>query len=241
MPFKLGKLAPKMHPKTLTFEKYAGDELPLAPEKVYWSYKVPEKKWGMLGNNVRGCCVVSMAMHMIMNWTAHTGTMRTFTEQQAIDLYDFLTGRKDTGLVMTDFMNYWQTEGIYGDKILGWMSFNSAVPNRFKQVIWLFAAVAAGVQFPRSAMTQFNARKTWDVTKRKSPIDGGHALPFFNFGSLGDKCVTWEQVQAALNAWMDKYLDESYAVISESWFDTTTGLAPNHFKRDELWADLKKL
>jgi hypothetical protein len=239
MPFKLGKRAPKAHKKTLSFEKYAGDALPVAPSKIYWSYKVPESAWGMLGNDVRGNCVIASAMHMDMNWTAHTGKMSTYTTDQATELYDRLSP-DDSGLVITDFLNLWQTEGMYGSKILGWASYNSAVPDRANQVLWLFGADARGVQFPHTAMDQFDAGQDWTPIP-DDPIDGGHAIPFFNAGALGRKCVTWGKLQPALNPWLDLYTDESYAVISESWFDTTTGLAPSHFNRDLLWADLKKL
>jgi hypothetical protein len=239
MPMKLGKKAPKAHAKTLSFEKYAGDALPVAPPKTYWGYKVPVGAWGMLGNDVRGNCVVAMAMHMDMNWTAHTGTMRTYTTAQATELYDRLSP-DDSGLVITDFLNLWQTTGMYDSKILGWASFNWAVPDRFNQVAWLFGGVATGVQFPHSAMDQFTAGQAWEVVPN-DPIDGGHAIPFFNYGSLGRKCVTWGSLEPGLNDWISLYMDEGYAVISESWFDTTTGLAPSHFNRDLLWADLKKL
>ena len=236
---KLGKLPPRMHAKTLSIEKYLGDALPVAPSKVYWSYKVPADAWGMLGNDVKGDCVVAMAMHMDMNWTAHTGKMRQWTTEQAVEIYDRLSPN-DEGLVMTDFLNFWQTEGMFGNKILGWASFNYAVPNRFNQVDWLFGSVACGVQFPRSAMNQFEAGQTWTVVQGRSPIDGGHAVPAFNFGALGDKVVTWAKLHAMVNAWRDTYLDEAYAVISESWFDTVD-VAPNHLQKDALWADLKKL
>lgn len=235
---KFGKRPPKMHPKTLSFEKYAGDALPVAPPKVYWGYKVPDDQWGMLGNDQKGDCVVAMAMHMDMNWTAHTGTMRQYTEAQALELYDRLSP-DDSGLVMTDFLNIWQTQGMYDSKILGWMAFNYAVPLRFSQVIWLFGAAASGVQIPQSAVDQFDAGKTWDVVT-DSPIQGGHAIPAFNYGSEGDKFVTWAKLQAAVNSWLTEYMDECYAVISEAWFDTVD-VAPNHFNKDALWADLKKL
>jgi hypothetical protein len=240
---KLGKCVVKQHPKTLALEKYVGAEL-LAPppEKVYWSYKVPEDQWGVLGNDVAGDCVIAMAMHMIMNWTAHTGTMKTFSTEQALELYssltgfDPITGANDNGLGMTDFLNYWQTTGIYGDKILGWASFNATAPNTFSQAEWLFGGAAIGVQFPKSAMTQFDASEAWSVVP-DSPTDGGHALPFFNFGSKGRKCVTWGQQQDAQNAWLTSQVDEAYAVITQQWFDTVD-VAPNHFKKDQLWADL---
>jgi hypothetical protein len=123
MPLKTGKRPFKMHAKTLFFEKYAGDAIPEAPEKVYWGYKVPEDQWGMLANDEVGDCVVAGAMHMDMNWTAHTGTMRTYTREQALEIYSRLTGydpttgANDNGLVVTDFLNFWQTEGFFGSKI----------------------------------------------------------------------------------------------------------------------------
>ena len=234
---KFGKLAPKEHPKTLSFESYLGAKLPKAPKKTYWSYKV--KKWDMLGNDQKGDCVVAMAMHLDMNWTAHTGSMRKWTTDQAFEIYDRLSP-SDTGLVMTDFLDFWQTEGMFGSKILGWVKFDHTDLARFKQVDWLFGGVAAGVQVPQSAVRQFEAGKTWTVA-RNSPLEGGHAIPGFNYGSKGCKFVTWAKLQPALNSWRMKYMDEGYGLISESWFDVTTGLSPNHFKRDALWADLKAL
>lgn len=245
MPLKLGKLAPKAHRNTLLFNKYAGPNLPDAPTKVYWSYRVPDDAWGMLGNDVAGDCVVAGAMHVDMLMSAHTGAMRRYTTDQAIQLYSRLTGydpatgTNDTGLVMTDFLEFWRTEGIDGQKILGWAKVDLD-PVRLDQATWLFAAAYTGVEVPQSAMDQFNAGQTWEVVPN-SPVEGGHCIPAFNYGSLGRKFVTWGAMQPALNDWVQKYMDEAYAVISEAWFDVTTGLAPNHFDRDALWADLKAL
>jgi hypothetical protein len=251
MRFKTGKLPVQFHPKTLCAERYFGEELlspppgaPPIPEKVYWGYKVPADQWGMLGNDVAGCCVIAKSMHMIMNWTAHTGMMKTFTTEQALGLYteltgyDPITGANDTGLVMSAFYEYWQTTGIYGDKLLGWASFNSAAPNRFNQIIWGFGTAGIGVRFPDSAMTQFNAGEAWSVVPGPTPTEG-HALPFFNFGSQGKTCDTWSKLQGATDPWLLANTDEAYAPIHVSWFDMTTGMSPSHFNRDQLWADLK--
>src|SRR5579859_3941974 len=159
---KLGKLAAKWHPKTLRFSQFASGDLVLPdPAKVYWGYKV--KDWGMLGNDVAGDCVVAGALHMIENWSAHTGTPKTFTTEQAIEIYSTLsgydpsTGANDNGLVMTDFLEYWRTTGLFGEKILGWMAFDHSNPIHFDNVDYLFGGVFAGQQMPRSAMDQFNA------------------------------------------------------------------------------------
>lgn len=242
---KFGKLRPKMHAKTLFFEKYASDTLPDAPEKVYWGYKIPEGQWGMLGNDFAGNCVVAGCMHMDMNWSAHTGTPKTYTTEQAIELYSRLTGfdpqtgANDTGLVVSEFLEFWRTEGMFGSKILGWAQFNHANPIRFNQAEWLFGGVATGIEVPQSAMGQFEAGRAWEVVSG-TPVEGGHFIPGFNYGSKGRKFVTWGKLQAAMNDWLELYMDEAYGVISEAWFDTVD-VAPNHFNKDTLWADLKKL
>jgi hypothetical protein len=245
MRFKTGKRPVQFHAKALCFEKYIGTDLIAAPpEKVYWGYKVPADKWQMFGNDVAGDCVIAHALHMIMNWTAHTGTMRTFTDQQALDLYteltgyDQLTGANDTGLVMSDFYNYWQTTGIYGDKLLGFMSFNPAALNRMSQVIWACGAAGIGVRFPDSAMDQFNANQAWSVVPGPTPVEG-HAIPIFDFGRSGEECVSWAKLQAILNAWLLANCDEAWAPVHASWFDMTTGMSPSHFNRDQVWADIK--
>ena len=64
---KLGKLAPKAHPKTLQFSRYlkAGAP-PLPPAKVYWEYKVPVGAWQMFGNDTIGDCTCACIAHMLM-------------------------------------------------------------------------------------------------------------------------------------------------------------------------------
>lgn len=243
---KLGKLQAKWHPKTLRLAHVleanpAPEELP-DPAKVYWGYKV--KDWGMLGNDKAGDCVVAGALHMIINWSAHTGNSKVFTDEDALQIYSSLTGydpetgANDTGLVMTDFLNYWQTEGLFGVKILGWFSFDHTNKLHFDITDQAFGGTYLGSQFPQSAMDQFNAGQPFSLVPG-SPIDGGHCTPWFNHGSEGRKCVTWSKLQAALNPWLDHYVDESYGVISPDWFDTA-GKTPCGIDVDALWALVKR-
>jgi hypothetical protein len=247
-----GKLPARFHPKTLCAERYFGEALlspptgaPPVPEKVFWGYKIPADQWQMFGNDVAGDCPIAKTFHAIMNWTAHTGTMKTFTNQQALDIYteltgwNPLTGANDTGLVLTDLYDRWQTTGICGDKILGWMAFNPAAPNRIEQIIWACGMADIGIRFPDSAMVQFNAGEAWSVVPGTPMPDDGHNVPLFNFGSAGYQCVTWSKLQAILKAFIVTYCDEAYGPIHESWFDMTTGMSPSHFNRDQVWADVK--
>ena len=47
--------------------------------------------------------------------------------------------------------------------------------------------------------------------------------------------------QATGIPWFQRYADEGYGIIWDDWFDTSTGIAPNHFDRDQLWEDLQAL
>jgi hypothetical protein len=40
----------------------------------------------------------------------------------------------------------------------------------------LFGEVLLAINFPNSAMTQFNAGKPWDVVRNDGGIEGGHAI-----------------------------------------------------------------
>lgn len=243
---KLGKLSAKWHQNTLRFPHFLNEDAPLPnPAKVYWGYKVPADKWGMLGNDVAGNCVVAGSLHMIMNWAIHTGNPVTFTADEAIEIYSRLTGfdpktgMNDNGLVVTDFLEFWRTVGIRGKKILGWLQIDHSNAIHFNQVDYLFGGVAVGQQVPQSMIDQFNAGQPGTVVAG-SPIQGGHFTPYFNYGSEGRKMVTWAKLWGVYNDWIDKYVDEAYGIISEDWFDKVD-VAPNHFRKDQLWKAVKQL
>lgn len=255
--YKLGKLAPKPNLKTIPFHKFlATDAPPPPPEKVYWEYKLPVNNLRMLGNDTVGDCTCACVGHMIMNMTAHTGSILIPTDEEILAFYSAITGYDpsqtdsqgnnptDTGAAITDVLARWQSDGItiggQVHKILGWMQFDHTNREQMAQVIYLFGAADCGVVLPNSAMDQFNAGQDWDVVADDGGEDGGHCIPAFGQGGAGVTFITWAKLQAARNAWPTKYLDEAYGVIAPDWFDTTD-VAPNHFDKDALWAYLKEL
>jgi hypothetical protein len=240
---KMGKLPPKQNRKTLLFEKYCTESIFKSPPgKVYWGYKMGTDL-RMFKNDEIGDCTCAAVGHMIMNMTAHQGDMVVPTDEQIVEAYskvsgyDPRTGANDNGAYITDVLQLWQEQGIAGHKILGWAKVDAEY---FNLATWLFGAVDVGMQVPHNAMEQFENGEEWDLKMPDGGIDGGHSVPFFNYGSEGKKGLTWAKLQAMTNAWMTQYVDERYAVISEDWFDVT-GIAPNRFNKDELWADLKAL
>jgi hypothetical protein len=249
MPYKLGKLAPRKNPKTLKLSKYLLATAPPAPpEKTYWEYLIPPATIGMYGNDTIGDCTCAAVAHMVMLFTAHTGKMfapevaDVIAMYSAISGYDPATGANDNGCAITDVLNYWQTTGLSGHKILGWASIAPTNRVQRQQGVYIFGACNIGVQLPALAQTQFSDDETWDVAENDGGIEGGHCIVQTGYGAEGINVQTWGKGdQKATNAWDTMYTDESYVVITQDWVNEATGLAPNALNMDALVADLKAM
>lgn len=246
---RFGKNPPKFNEKTLNFARYmAKGVLPFPePPKLAREWKLPTKGWGMYGNDRTGDCTLASKAHQIMLFTAHTGVMVTPDQQAILDAYSAISGydqttcANDNGCAMTDVLEYWQTKGIDGHKILGWMQIDNRNIDRVKQAMYLFGAVDIGINVPASAMDQFSLSKAWDVVPNDGGIEGGHCIPLFGYGMIGDSCVTWGQRQEMTWSFFLKYCDEAYAVITEDWINRTTLLAPNGLNLAALQDDLRAI
>lgn len=248
MAFKLGKLAPKHNDKTLLFSKYLkADAPPPPPEKAFYEYAVDPSAILMYGNDTVGDCTCAAVAHYIILATAHTGKVffpdpaDVMKMYSAISGYDPVTGANDDGCAMTDVLNFWQTVGLSGHKILGWAKLDYTNLTALHQGIELFGANYVGVNLPASAQDQFEQKKNWEFVK-KSPIEGGHCILETGFGSDGSNYQTWGKGdQKASNAWSAAYRDEAYIVLTQDWINQASGLAANHLNMDALQADLKLL
>jgi len=245
---KLGKLAPKFNERTLSFSRYLLKDAGIPePAKLFREFKVPADSWGMYGNDTAGDCTCAAKAHRIMLMTAHTGEMFVpdprdiMAAYMVLTGYDPTTGANDTGCAMTDVLQYEQETGIAGRKILAWAQIDHTNIDRVKQAMYAFGCVDIGVQFPNSAMDQFNAGKAWAVLPDDGGIGGGHDVPMFGYGSVGDSCVTWGKRQEMTWDWFAKYCDEAYVVITEDWLKNADGLAPNMMNLDALQAALDAL
>ena len=242
---KLGRLAPKRNPKTLRLSKYLlSPNLPAPPAKLWREYKVPDDAWGMYGNDACGDCTCASKAHILMMMTAHTGKMfvpdppDVIAMYSAISGYDPATGANDNGCAMTDVLDYMQTTGLSGHKILGWAAFDYTNVNRIMQCMYIFGAVDIGLNVPQSALDQFNAGEDWDVVANDGGLVGGHDVPYFGGGSRGKSCVTWAQNQKSTDAFDAKYWEEGYVILTQDWLDNADGLAPNTFDLATLQTDL---
>lgn len=246
MTYKLGKLPPKQNARTLKLSTYLGERMPPPPpNKVWREYKVPPDAWGMYANDRIGDCTCAAIAHMLMLVTAHTGKMVVPTEDEVIKAYsaisgfDPVSGMNDNGAAITDVLEFWRSVGIAGHKILAWAQIDHTNIQQVKQAIWLFGGIDIGVNLPVSAMEQLDSGQSWNVLQNDGGIDGGHSIPNFGYGALGTNCITWGARQGMSWGWFRSYVDECYAVITEDWFDQTSGNTPSGFNLAQLEADLK--
>ncbi len=124
--------------------------------------------------------------------------------------------------------------------------------------IWLFGGAYIGVQLPITAQNQ----NVWDVPQNPGPNDepgswGGHAIYLVGYdtrdtGSVFPNpqspapstqsptftCITWGKLKRLTWAWLEKYCDEAYALVSKDWIKAN-GIAPSGFDFATLEADLK--
>jgi hypothetical protein len=240
MRFRLGKKAPKKHPKTLRFADFlTGDPVPPAPPKRAWEYVIKDSDWLMYSNDVKGDCTLAAKAHIIMAATANAGHPVIPDPDEIVAIYDKLSP-DDEGCAMTDVYDYWLKNPISGQKILGWVQIDHSNRSHFEQCVNLFSACDVGVQLPASAQDQFAANQPWNFIKNDGGMVGGHDVPYLGFGLLGETCVTWARRQPCSLEWFQHYVDEGYGVILDSWFDLA-GSAPNGFNKDLLWKALQAL
>jgi hypothetical protein len=254
MQLKTGKLDAKWHPLMLRFPLFSkASDVPAPPEKIFLEYKTDPSTIGMYANDQFGCCVLALLAHWLMLITGHSGKMIIPTVQDVLDWYHAVGGfdpsqtdkngnnPTDQGCAIADALAYWQTVGICGHKIAGFMRLDATNPIQRKQGLWLFLGVGTGVQLPDNAQQQFTNGETWTVAKN-APGKNGHAILQAGEGSDGRDYQTWGKGdQKATHAWGDKYEDEGWVVLTPDLIEAASGKSPFGFDYDALTAALKEI
>lgn len=193
--------------------------LPPVPATVDYLSKVTD--WPMYGNDRYGDCVFAMIGHTIEAATTYgQGTTVKVTDTDVLKGYSDVTGfdpddpSTDQGTVIQDALDYWRKTGIGGHKILAFAQVDHTNMAEVDAALYLFGHIQVGINFPASAMDQFNNGQPWDVVRR-SPIEGGHAI---DMGSKNE-VVTWAQRQQFTPAFWNTYVEEAWVAITPEWYD----------------------
>lgn len=223
---KLGKLAPRIDPRTLKLATYI-DRLPRVPSSKTWAPKV-RGVWPMFKNDMFGDCTFASMAHMIRTWTANArGEALTIEDQEVLDAYSALTGfhpdkpETDQGAVELDVLKSMRKRGLAGRTIGAFASVNPRNRPLMKAASYLFGGVYLGFALPVSAQ----GREVWDVPAGGLSGDGapggwgGHAVSSVAHDAAGIVVATWGALQRVTWRFVDAYCDEAWAIISPDWFN----------------------
>lgn len=248
---KLGKQPATEDKRDLMFAKYVQpSQLPTPPAQFGHETLFGPKDWGMLGNDQWGDCAWAGPAHETMILTTEGGHPVTFTTDGVLSDYGAGTGfdpnagppgqnSTDRGSNVRDVLKYRQKTGIVdADKnrhqIGAYVKLDEKNLDQVLEAMYLFEIVGIGIEFPASAMDQFNQGQPWDVVK-DAKIEGGHYIPLVAKRE-NLEVVTWGALQQMTQAFYEKYCDEAWAYISVE--DLKDGKSPEGFDLEQLQADL---
>lgn len=231
--FKGGRLPVDPSKPRLRFAKFvATAQVAPAPPSSDWVSEVAS--WPMYGNDTIGDCTFATVGHMEEIWSTYGQRQtRTLAEAaiiggySAVSGYDPKTGANDNGAVVQDVLNYWRKTGVGGSTILAFAAVDHNDVEECKQAAAMFGGIYLGINFPASAMDQFNRGEPWTPVTG-SRIEGGHAINAAAYDTASGmwKIITWGAVQEMSQAFFDQYVDEAWVIISPDFFDAN-GQAPS--------------
>ena len=183
-----------------------------------------------------GDCTIAAFGHMIQSWTRYASTEVTVPASSVLKAYvavtrmeggayDPQTGENDNGCDPGDVLSYMKSTGMADSsgkvhKVAGYAAFGDPTDEELlAQVLNTFGNVYVAINFPDSAMSQFDDGEPWSVVQG-SPIDGGHMIDLQrrSVGGVGIlKYITWGKPQPTTRGFQKAYAADAFAVVSEDW------------------------
>jgi len=198
--------------------------------------------WGMDANADWGCCTIADGDHEDKAAEAAAGNaVVASTDAEILAIYSAVTGfdpnagppgnnPTDNGAVMQDVRSYWQKTGFtlggQSHKILLFAELDVHNDTLVRWALDQFGAVGIGVNFPRSAMDQFNAGQPWNTLTNDGGIEGGHAVAVVGYDGTYWYVVTWGQIQKVTPAWWRAYVEEAWTALTADFVNAHSGDDP---------------
>lgn len=216
--YRFGKHPPKIDYRTLRLKDYLKSTLPPPPAsmdvlaRVYKKLKNsdPATLFPMDGNDRLGDCTIAALAHAETVYNGLVGKQEILATPAVVKVYMTLTKGVDSGLNELDVLNYWQSTGVDGDKIMAFVSIDAKNHSHVQQAIQLFGGVYLGFQVQQDAIEAFDARKPWTP----GPLtNDGHAVYAVGYDAVGVTVLTWGNTQRGTWAWWDECVDEAYGIL----------------------------
>lgn len=192
--------------------------------------------WGMDGNDRVGDCTCADVDHEVksmqaaaLNPVVESTTAEVLAAYSAVTGYDPADSSTDQGAEMQAVRDYWRKTGfVLGGKrhkILLFADLDVRDDNLIMWALDQFGAVGLGVNFPASAMDQFDNDQPWTVVDN-SKIEGGHAVALVGYDAAWWYVLTWGRVQRVTPGWFNRYVEEAWTAFSEDFVNQRTGVTP---------------
>lgn len=254
--YMLGKQPATEDSRDLMFAKYVEPaNLPTPPAQFGHETLFGPKEWGMLGNDQWGDCAWAGPAHETMLLTKEAGKPATFTTDGVLSDYSAGTGfdpsagpsgqnSTDRGSNVREVLGYRRKTGIVDadgkrHKIGAFVKLNAKDIDHVLQALYIFGVVGIGIEFPESAMEQFNKGEPWDVVPHGPAPEGGHYVCCVGKRENID-VVTWGALQPMTERFFEKYCDEAWTYVTTEEFDSG-GKNIEGFDVEQLTSDLKAL
>jgi hypothetical protein len=227
--FKLGKAPAKKDKRNFKMASLL-KKIPKVPRE--WDFDTSDNKYHiplpMFGNDVYGDCVIAGRAHQTLRFEAlEQKKVIKMTEKDALHEYWKEEGGSgpnyDQGLVVLDSLNLWRKNGWKAANraysIHAFAQIDQTNQAEVKAAIYLLTGAGAGLSLPKSAQTQLDAGKPWDVVHgpdAKPNSWGGHYVFLSGYTTKGPVCVTWGRKQQMTWAFLKKYCDELYGIVDNT-------------------------
>jgi hypothetical protein len=246
MTYKTGKRPASYDRRDLTLARYLA--LPSRPDE--FGHERSIGVFPMFANDVVGDCVFAGAAHEHQVWGTEGFSPADFSDASVLKSYSEVTGyvpgdeSTDQGTDVRDAMKYRRATGLLDaagnrHKLAAFLSLEPGNVDHLLDAAWLFGAVGVGIEFPNSAMDQFNAGQPWSVVPGAS-IEGGHYVPIVGYRRGMFVAVTWGKLQLITPRFFSRYCDEAWCMLCPEILDGS-GHSPEGFDLLALQQDLNAL
>jgi hypothetical protein len=218
----LGRIAPqpaRLHLKlsAVLVDALASAKVPNPPPSVL--YAARGIAWDMYGNDQYGDCVEAGYGHLVNQVTFYgSGSEFVPTTADVLGMYSAITGfnpkkpSTDQGTYIQDALAYARKTGLDTHKIVAYAAVDPSNTTEVMQSVALFGQLLIGMNFPDSAMDQFDSGDDWDVVKG-AKIEGGHCVLIIGYDAAGLDLVTWGKHIRMTWAFWSKYVDEAWVIL----------------------------
>ena len=235
---QLGRLPAKRPDGLHMFAYYQANPLPKAPLTL----GTPNvKEWFMLGNDKYGDCTFAGAYHAKMAVAKLENIKeKTLSDKAVVDAYLQYTNGQDQGAVEADLLDHWKKEGLFGSKIEAYAPSDHHDFEEIKSIVNTFGFCYIGILVPAPCQQQFAAHEPWDITGTSADdqIEGGHCVIIVGYDHDMFYVVTWGEIQAVTKRWFEKYLEETWAIITP---EAVQAGKIRDFRLEDLLQDINKI